>query len=360
MSVFVTPNFDEHELVAFCTDKSSGLKSIIAIHNTNRGPALGGCRFWDYKSESAAIEDVLRLSRGMTYKAALANLNLGGGKGVIFGDSTKDKTPEKLRAFGRFVEKLHGYYITAEDVGTSPDDMAQIRKETKYVVGTETNKGGSGDPSIMTAYGVYQGIKASVFYKYGITSLKGVRITLQGLGHVGMLLCKHLYSEGAILSIYDINNDKLNRAIDEFSAIPLNEKQLFSSECDVFSPCALGGFIDEDFIENFKGKIIAGAANNQLLTATHGDILRQKGILYAPDYVINAGGLINVSYEGPNYNAQVVKEHVEGIYQTLLEILKIADEKNISTNKASDQIAEERFQKMPPIQNTDNISKFGT
>lgn len=345
MSVFITPNFDEHELVAFCTDKSSGLKSIIAIHNTNRGPALGGCRFWNYQDESAAIEDVLRLSRGMTYKAALANLNLGGGKGVIFGDSSKDKTPEKMQAFGRFVEKLRGYYITAEDVGTSPEDMAEIRKETAYVVGTDKNKGGSGDPSILTAYGVYQGIKASVFYKFGTDSLKGIRVALQGLGHVGMCMAERLYNEGAILSVYDINKEKVRQAVDRFSATPLSIEELISTECDVFSPCALGGVVDDVFINKFKGKIIAGAANNQLLTTAHGNVLRQMGILYAPDYVINAGGLINVSYEGPNYDVDVVMKHVEGIYQTLLEILKIADEKQISTNAASDHIAEERFKK---------------
>lgn len=343
MSVFSTPDFDQHELVSFFTDEDLGLKVIIAIHNTNRGPALGGCRFWNYESEEAAAKDALRLSRGMTYKAALANLNLGGGKAVIIGDSKKDKTPEKLRAFGRFVEKLKGYYITAEDVGTSPDDMREIHQETSHVVGLTREMGGSGDPSILTAFGVYQGIKASARYALGTDSLKGVHVALQGLGHVGMYLAEHLYHDGAILSVCDINADNVHKVVEKFDATPIAPDQILSTPCDILSPCALGGIVDDSFMDSFQGKIIAGAANNQLSTATFGDKLREKGILYAPDYVINAGGLINVSYEGPTYNADVVKEHVAGIYDTLLKILKLADKHNISTNAASDQLAEERF-----------------
>lgn len=349
MSVFSTPDFDQHELVSFCIDEESGLMAIIAIHNTNLGPALGGCRFWNYQNEEAAIKDVLRLSRGMTYKAALANLKLGGGKAVIFGDSKKDKSPQKLWAFGRFVEKLQGYYITAEDVGTSPEDMMEIRKETTHVVGLQKEQGGSGDPSILTAFGVYHGMKASAHYTLGVNSLKGVRVAIQGLGHVGMCLAEHLYKEGAIISVSDINTDNVQKVVNAFGATPIPPDKILSIPCDILSPCALGGIIDDPFIDAFQGKIIAGAANNQLSTAEHGEKLRQKGILYAPDYVINAGGLINVSYEGPDYNADRVKEHVAGIRDTLLTILKMADERNISTNAASDHLAEERFRKKSSV-----------
>ncbi len=342
MSIFQTPDFDQHELVAYCVEESLGLKAIIAIHNTHRGPALGGCRIWNYTNEDEATRDALRLSRGMTYKAALANLNLGGGKAVIIADPKTQKSPEMLQAFGRFVERFNGAYITAEDVGTTPQDMAEIRKETSHVVGLDTN-GGSGDPSILTAFGVYQGIKGSALQKYGTDSLSGIKIALQGLGHVGMYLAERLHKEGAILTVTDINIDNVNQVVEKFAATAVKPEDIYAVDCNIFSPCALGGIINNETIPQLKCQIIAGAANNQLLTRNHGDILKEKGILYAPDYLINAGGLINVTYEGPNYDREVVMTHVAGLKDTLLEIFHTAEEQNISTSAASDQIAENRF-----------------
>lgn len=342
MSIFQTPDFDQHELVAYCVDESVGLKAIIAIHNTHRGPALGGCRIWQYANEDEATRDALRLSRGMTYKAALANLNLGGGKAVIIADPKTPRSPEMLQAFGRFVDRFNGSYITAEDVGTSPQDMAEIQKGTSHVVGLETN-GGSGDPSIVTAFGVYQGIKGSAFHRYGTDSLNGIKVALQGLGHVGMYLAERLHKEGAILTVTDINVENVNKVVEKYGATAVKPEDIYSVDCNIFSPCALGGIINDETIPQFKCQIIAGASNNQLLNRSHGDILMQKGILYAPDYLINAGGLINVSYEGPNYDKEIVMAHVAGLRDTLLEIFQTAEEQKISTSAASDQIAENRF-----------------
>lgn len=345
MTVFSAPDFDNHELVAFCSDEQTGIKVIIAIHNTNRGPALGGCRFWNYDTEEEAVTDALRLSRGMTYKSALANLQLGGGKAVVIGNPKTDKTPEKMRAVGRIVEKFNGLYITAEDVGTSTQDMAEIYKETKHVVGLENKMGGSGDPSIVTAFGVYKGIKAIVKHRYDKDSLQGLKIAVQGLGHVGMSLIGRLHEEGAILIVSDINSQNVEEAISKYGVQAVDPLSIYSVDCDIFSPCALGGVINDETINQFKCKIIAGAANNQLAQQRHGDLLMEKGILYAPDYLINAGGLINVAHEGPGYNRDKVFEHVAGIYDTLLEILHVAEKQKITTNAASDHIAEQRFQK---------------
>ncbi len=344
MTIFTAADFDGHELVTFCCDEATGLKAIIAIHNTNRGPALGGCRFWSYASEQEAIKDVLRLSRGMTYKSALANLKLGGGKSVIIGDAKTEKTPEKMRAFGKFIERLNGLYITAEDVNTTPEDMDIIRLETSHVVGLPGN-GGSGDPSIITAYGVYTGIKACVKYKFNADSLSGLHVAIQGLGHVGMELARLLHQDGVKLSVTDLNPHAIQHAVDHFSAVALGSDDIASIECDIFAPCALGGVINDNTVDHFKCQIIAGAANNQLAEARHGVALTQKGILYAPDYLINAGGLINVTYEGPDYDRQVVLKHVDGIYETMMEILHMAQEQNIPTSVASDQVAEQRFKK---------------
>lgn len=344
MTIFTAADFDGHELVTFCYDDATGLKAIIAIHNTNRGPALGGCRFWSYQNDQEALTDVLRLSRGMTYKSALANLNLGGGKSVIIGDATKDKTPEKMRAFGRFIEQLNGLYITAEDVNTTPEDMGMIRTETKHVVGLP-GSGGSGDPSIITAYGVYTGIKACVKYKFKTDSLSGLHIALQGLGHVGMELARLLHRDGVRLSVTDLNPASIQYAVDHFQATAVNPTSILSTACDLFAPCALGGLINDQTIDQFQCQIIAGAANNQLAQARHGEILAQKGILYAPDYLINAGGLINVTYEGADYDRNVVFKHVDGIYDTMMEILHMAQEQTIPTNVACDQVAEQRFKK---------------
>lgn len=345
MAIFSAYDFDNHQQVTFFNDEKTGLKAIIAIHNTNLGPALGGCRFWNYSSDQEALKDVLRLSRGMTYKAAMAKLNLGGGKAVIIGDSVKDKCPEKLRAFGKFVDHLNGMYITAEDVGTSPQDMAYVYESTKHVVGLSNIDGGSGDPSVFTAYGVYLGIKASVKHKLDLDSLKGLKIAVQGLGHVGIHLLEHLEKEGAELIVTDINPDTIKAITTKFDVKYVTPEEILKTKCDVLSPCALGGGINDDTIDTLKCQIIAGAANNQLALSHHGEILHKRGILYAPDYVINAGGLINVTHEGPGYNPAIATEHVETIYTTLLEVFEKAHSQNIPTNIACDLIAEQRFNK---------------
>jgi leucine dehydrogenase len=345
MSVFDAHDFDGHEQVIFCYDAASDLKAIIAIHNTNLGPALGGCRFWPYATEDEAIKDVLRLSRGMTYKAALANLELGGGKSVIIGDPHKEKTSEKLRAFGRFVNRLGGLYSTAEDVGTSPADMTIIHQETPYVVGLEAKEGGSGDPSIMTALGVFSGIRACVFYKLGQEHLNGVRVGVEGLGHVGIDLVRRLAEAGASLVVTDIDQTLVQKAVQQYGAVAVGPEEIFSADIDVFAPCALGGILNDDTIPQLNCKIVAGSANNQLAEAYHANDLEKRKILYAPDYIINAGGLINVTYEGPNYDIEAVTNHVGGIYYTLLEIFETAKAFDMTTSDASDRIARERFNK---------------
>jgi len=345
MSVFDAHDFDGHEQVTFCYDAASGLKAIIAIHNTNLGPALGGCRYWPYTSDEEALKDVLRLSRGMTYKAALANLALGGGKAVIIGDPRVEKTPEKLRAFGRFVERLGGLYSTAEDVGTTPKDMSIIFEETSHVVGREAKEGGSGDPSIMTALGVFAGIQACVFYKMGKSNLNGVRVGVEGLGHVGLDLARRLVEAGATLIVTDINKPLVQKVVHQYGAIAVKPDDIFGADIDVFAPCALGGVLNNETIPKLKCKIVAGSANNQLAESYHAAALEKRRILYAPDYLINAGGLINVTYEGPDYDIEVVKEHVEGIYYTLLEIFETAKVFHMTTSDASDRLAREIFTK---------------
>ncbi|MEB3701540.1 Glu/Leu/Phe/Val dehydrogenase [Candidatus Bealeia paramacronuclearis] len=347
MTVFYARDFDNHENVVFCNDEETGLKAIIAIHNTNRGPALGGCRMWNYVDEQEAVTDALRLSRGMTYKAAIANLKLGGGKAVIIGNSKRDKSPELFRAFGRFVERLGGDYITAEDVGTSVQDMSYIHDTTSHVVGLDLSiQGGSGDPSPLTALGVFQSIKAAVAYKLEQSSLEGVTVAVQGLGHVGQHLCALLKEAGANLIITDIDAESLKICAEKFKAKTVAPHEIYGIQADVFSPCALGAVINDETIPLFKFPIIAGAANNQLARAEHGEIITEKGILYAPDYVVNAGGLISVSYEGPNFDPDVVRRHVEEIHDTLLVIFRKAEERGISTSDAADLLAEERFKRV--------------
>jgi leucine dehydrogenase len=354
MGLIDNTSFNNHELVSFTADAETGLKAIIAIHNTNRGPALGGCRFWNYSSEEEAITDALRLSRGMTYKSALANLPLGGGKAVIIGDPSKIKTPALMQAFGRFVEKLNGLYITAEDVGTSPADMAIIQGETKHVVGLENPNGGSGDPSIITAYGVYLGIKAACEKKLK-KDLKGVKVAVQGLGHVGSYVVEHLVNDGALVTVTDINPHNVTRVVEKYQVKAVSPTEILYQECDILSPCALGGIVNDTTIDKLKCKIIAGAANNQLAEARHGDELMKRGILYAPDYLINAGGIINVTFEGPNYDKTKVMKLVEGIYETLMEVLAYAEQNKISSNRASDAIAESRFMNLDNNWNTNRL-----
>jgi leucine dehydrogenase len=332
-----------HEQVVFTHDKATGLKAIIAIHDTTLGPALGGCRFWNYESDQAAITDVMRLSRGMTYKAAVAGLSLGGGKAVIIGDAKKLKSEALFRAFGRFVNSLGGRYITAEDVNVNTKDMDYVACETNYVSGLNI-AGGSGDPSPVTALGVFQGIRASVKHKLKKDDLNGIRVAVQGVGAVGRYLCGYLKDAGASLVIADIDDKRVQEIAAKTGARTAGVRDIHAADVDVFAPCALGAIINDETIPQIKAPIIAGGANNQLADeARHGMMLREKGILYAPDYVINAGGLINVFHELKGYNADAAKKQAAGIYDTILQIFQEADQEGILSHQASDRIAERRI-----------------
>lgn len=334
----------EHEQIVICSEPSLGLKAIIAVHNTTLGPALGGVRMWPYESEQEAIKDVLRLSRGMTYKAAISGLNLGGGKAVIIGDPRKEKNESLFRAFGRYVDSLGGRYITAEDVGINVQNMEWVRMETKYVSGLPKAIGGSGDPSPVTAFGVYQGMKACAQKAYGSDSLEGKRISIQGAGHVSSHLAHFLSKEGAELFICDIYDDKVNALAKEVGAKVVGPDEIYGLDVDIFSPCALGGVINDDTMEHFKCDIIAGAANNVLEEEDkHGQMLLDKGIIYAPDYVINAGGLINVASELQGYNEERAHDQAAKIYDTILDILNYSEENDTPTFVASNVLAENRI-----------------
>ena len=341
MPIFTHPEFDAHEEVAFCFDEASGLKAVIAIHDTARGPAVGGCRMWPYVDEAEALTDALRLSRGMTYKSALAELPFGGGKAVILGDPHKDKSEALFLAMGRFVESLGGRYITAEDVGISVEDVEIMERVTKHVAGTRS--GGAGDPSPSTAYGVLVGIRAAVAHRLGRNSLDGVRVAVQGLGHVGTHLCRFLKEAGAKLTVTDIDRAAVERAETEFDARAVAPEEIYGADGDVFSPCALGAVINDQTIPRLKAPIVAGSANNQLAEPRHGAELRARGLLYAPDYVINAGGIINISHEGPDYDKKAAIDHVAKIHDTLREIFARADADGMPTSEAADHIAEERI-----------------
>lgn len=336
----------DYEQLVFCYDETSGLKAIIAIHDTTLGPALGGTRMWTYDSEDEAVLDALRLARGMTYKAACAGLNLGGGKTVIIGDPRKDKSEELWRAFGRFVQSLNGRYITAEDVGTSVEDMDIVAEETEYVTGVS---GTSGDPSPVTAFGVYKGMKACANEVYGTPSLEGKTIAIQGLGHVGYHLAKHIAEEGGKLIVTDIFEDRVKRVVEEFGAEAVDPDDIYSQDVDIFAPCALGAVINDETIPQLKCDIIAGAANNVLKEERHGHIIHEKGILYAPDYVINAGGLINVADELKGYNHERALKKAAKIYNTVEKVIEISKRDNIPTCKAADIMAEERIEKLGRI-----------
>ena len=345
MDVFDQIHEAHHEQVIFCHDAESGLDSIIAIHDTTLGPALGGTRMWPYRSTHEALIDVLRLSEGMTYKAAVAELELGGGKAVIIGDSRRDKTPELLRAHGRFVDTLGGRYITAEDVGIGVEDMEYVYEETRHVTGIRSSPQGSGDPSPVTAYGVYNGIKASCLKKLGTDDVEGVRIAVQGAGHVGYYLCENLAADGAVISITDIDEERVHKVVADFGATPVEPDEIYDVNCEVFAPCALGAIINDATLRRLRCQIVAGGANNQLEEDRHGDALDAKGVLYAPDYVINAGGLINVYGEIVGYGLETAKEKARGIYGTLLSIYDIAAEDGIPTYRAADRLARERIRK---------------
>lgn len=342
--VFGNPSFSDHEQIVFCHDKGTGLKAIIAIHNTTLGPALGGTRMWNYKSEAEALNDVLRLSRGMNYKAAISGLKLGGGKAVVFGDSKIDKTPEMFVKFGEFIESLNGKYITAEDVGTSTGDMVNVAKSPKHVTGLPESMGGGGDPSPVTAYGVFMGMKASAKQTWGTDNLKGKKIALQGVGHVGENLLRLVSEEGAKVYVTDINQESLKTIAAKYNAEIVSLDAIYDVDSDIYAPCALGATLNTENIARLKCKVVSGAANNQLADEfVHGPMLEQKGILYAPDFLINAGGLINVYSELHGYDRKVAIQHTEAIYDTTLEVFKKAIAEKISTIEAAKKIAEERI-----------------
>lgn len=340
MTVFSGPDFKDHELVVFGSDPASGLQCIVAIHSTRLGPALGGCRMWDYASDDEALADALRLSRGMTYKAAVAGLSVGGSKAVIIGDARRDKSEDLMRAFGRFIDSLGGRYITAEDVGTTVDDMDVIATQTQFVRGTSS---GSGNPSPMTALGVYMALLAAVEHGMGRTELSGVRVAVQGLGSVGYALCRHLAEAGARLIVTDIDDGAVRRAAQEFGAAPVAPDGIYGVEPDVFAPCALGAVLNDDTIPHLAARIVAGTANNQLAEARHGVELQSRGILYTPDYVANAGGLIDVAHDGPGHDADAVRRMTEEIYDTAKRIFARARTEDAPTSVIADRIAEERI-----------------
>jgi leucine dehydrogenase len=333
----------EHEEVIFCHNKEAGLKAIIAIHNTALGPALGGTRMWNYASEEDALIDVLRLSKGMTYKASAAGLNLGGGKAVIIGDPKKHKSEAMFRAFGAYVNSLQGKYITAEDVGTTVHDMEYIFMETPFVTGIPVVLGGSGDPSPYTAHGVLMGIRAAVKEKLSTDSLHGVRIAVQGLGNVGSHLVDYLQKEGAIVTVADIDPERVQRITSKYGLKAVDPEQIITSECDVLAPCALGAVINDKTINNLKCRIIAGGANNQLAEYRHGDALMELGILYAPDYVINSGGLMNVFVELEGYSQERAFDKTKQVYDNLMNVFKMSKAEKIATHRAADRVAEARI-----------------
>lgn len=335
-----------HERVLICSNPEVGLQAIIAVHSNVLGPALGGVRMYPYGSFDDALIDVLRLSRGMTYKAAAAGLNLGGGKAVIVGDPKKDKSEALFRAFGRYIDSLHGLYITAEDVGTDMEDMELILTETRWVTGKSPAHGGSGDPSPVTAYGTLQGIKAAANWRWGDTSLKGKCVAIQGLGSVGHHLASYLVEDGAKIFGSDIDPEATAFASSEYGVEIVPPGEILETDCDIFAPCALGAILNDESIPNLRCKIIAGAANNQLhKEEEHGWELHRRGILYAPDFVINAGGLINVYNELTGaYNQERALRMTRSIFLNLMRVFEIAKEKEIPTSEAADEVAEERIE----------------
>jgi leucine dehydrogenase len=354
MDIFKRLADSDHEQVLFCYEPSSGYRGIIAIHNTTLGPALGGTRFWNYRTDEEAFVDALRLSRGMTYKAATAGLNLGGGKAVIIGDPRTARREMLFRAHGRFVDTLKGRYITAEDVGTSVEDMDYVQMETDFVAGVA---GGSGDPSPVTAYGTYRGIKASARERFGSDSVAGLTVAVQGCGHVGYHLCRYLAEEGAKLVVTDIDEGRIGRVVGEFGAKAVTPDEIYDVAAPVFAPCALGAIINDETLPRLRFEIIAGAANNQLAEQRHGDELTARNILYAPDYVINAGGLINVYGEVKGWTADRSMRKAGEIYETLMQLFELSKEQGIPTYLAADRLAERRIEQVAAQKRTWLLSR---
>jgi leucine dehydrogenase len=340
MEIFEKATNSEHEKVLFARDPASGYRGIIAIHSTLLGPAVGGTRLWNYANEEEALTDALRLSRGMTYKNALPGLPLGGGKAVIIGDGKPLDRAAVLRTHGRFVEALGGTFITAEDVGTTPSDMGIVREETRHVAGLLS---GTGDPSPFTARGVFRAMQASAKYVWDNENLSGVTVALQGCGHVGYFLAKNLNAAGAKLIVSDVDAQKVSRLVEEFNAIAVQPEEIYGVNADIFAPCALGGVINDRTIKELRTRIIAGAANNQLLEDRHGEMLKERGIAYAPDYAANVGGVFSGCIELLGWSPERTSKKVDEIYDTILRIFEIAEAEDISTNKAADRIAEDRL-----------------
>jgi leucine dehydrogenase len=341
----------DHEQILFCQDRATGLRAIIAIHNTVLGPSLGGTRMWPYKTEMEALHDVLRLSRGMTYKSAISGLNLGGGKAVIIGDSRQHKSEALFRRFGRFVDSLGGKYITAEDVGISTRDIEYVSMETDHVAGLPEYRGGGGDPSPVTAYGVYMGMKAASKQQSGNESLVGKKVLVQGAGHVGQYLVDLLVKEGAKVIISDIHDDKVAAIIAKHPSVQaIAANEVYEADMDIYSPCALGATVNDETLAKLRCGIIAGAANNQLANEQiHGISVRDKGILYAPDFLINAGGIINCYSEVIGYNREMAYSQTENIYNTTLDIFRKSADENIPTYLAANQMAEERIEAIASV-----------
>jgi leucine dehydrogenase len=343
MSVFDAPEYDGHEQVLFVNEPTVGLRAIIAIHNTHLGPALGGCRMWPYASEQEAIRDVLRLSRGMTYKAAVLDCGLGGGKSVIIGDPYREKTPELLHAMGKAIDSLGECYIAGEDIGTNPLDMREILTTTRCVSCLLEEDGGYGDPAPMTAMGVLCAIQAGLEHAMGTQSLDGVKVTVQGVGNVGMNLCRLLHEAGARLTVSDVHEGNLNAAVEAFGARVFAPESIFRADMDVFAPCAMGAILNDTTISQLRAKVVAGAANNQLDHPEHSRALADRGIAYLPDYVANGGGLISCAAEWYGENKDDVPGEVRRIYDSCKNILTRADSEGLTTSEAADQLAEERF-----------------
>ncbi|MCX6140772.1 MAG: Glu/Leu/Phe/Val dehydrogenase [Candidatus Kapabacteria bacterium] len=352
MQIFETLQSMGHEQVVLCSDPVTGLRAIIAIHDTSLGPALGGTRMWKYESDEAAITDALRLSRGMTYKAAVSGVNLGGGKAVLIGDPRTDKSEAMFRAYGRMVETLRGRYITAEDVGTSVQDMEWINMETKYVTGVG-GIGGSGDPSPVTAMGVYSGMRASAHTTWGSDSLAGKRVVVQGAGNVASHLVEYLVKDGALVFVTDIYQEKAKALAAKHGATAISPEEVFTTECDVFSPNALGAILNDDTIPKLSCAVVCGGANNQLKEEQkHAHMLKDRNILYAPDYVVNSGGLMNVASEVDGYDRAKVMRQAEGIYDITMNILLTARDRDVLTIEASNAIAEDRLRKVRHVHGT--------
>lgn len=352
MNIFENKNFDNHEQIIFCQESKCGLQAIIAIHDTRLGPAIGGCRMYPYANVEDALNDVLRLSRGMTYKSAINNFNFGGGKSVIIGDPAKLKSETLFRTFGRFVDGFNGRYITAEDLGTDVKCMEWVRIETKHVVGIPSYIGGLGDPSPVTAHGVLVGIKACLKKTKGNEDLSKIKIAVQGVGHVGYYLCKELHEQGAELYVTDINKEVLRKVSDEFKATIVGLNEIYGLNVDVFAPCALGEIINDTTIPQLKCSIVAGAANNQLENEEkHGNALKQRGILYAPDYIINAGGLIDAASEFFHVGKPLALAKTEEIYDTLVHVFHYAEENDLAPVLAAKELAEQRISAIKHSQN---------